>query len=106
LDFTNVYVSKFHDLMQRILDNRPQDSPLTVLYASSVVLDEHPIVLTEYAMAKAAGEVLCSALADNYRQLKISTPRLPRMLTNQTATVPPVLAEDPLKIMAPLLVAE
>jgi NADP-dependent 3-hydroxy acid dehydrogenase YdfG len=105
-EFCNVYVDGFHTLVQALLDSRPAGQPLTVLYPSSIFVTERPKRMTEYAMAKAAGEILCADLAKAHRNLKISMPRLPRILTDQTATVPPVPAADALEVMLPLLLAE
>lgn len=54
-------------------------------------------------MAKAAGEILCRELERRHLNLKVSLPRLPRVLTDQTATVPPVASADPVEILAALL---
>jgi hypothetical protein len=57
-------------------------------------------------MAKAAGEILCADLMRAHRNLTVSAPRLPRVLTDQTATVPPVPVVDPIATLLPLLRAE
>ena len=54
-------------------------------------------------MAKAAGELLAADLARTHRGLTVAAPRLPRVLTDQTATVPPTPAADPLAVMAEVL---
>jgi hypothetical protein len=61
--------------------------------------------MTEYAMAKLAAEALCGDLA-RAPGVSISAPRLPRLLTDQTATTPPVPAADPIEAMLPLLRAQ
>lgn len=79
--------------------------PFVLLYPSSIYVSEPPDGLEEYAAAKAAGERLALDLAAtlNYR---VSAPRLPRILTDQTATVPPVPAEEPLHVILPVLWGE
>ena len=57
-------------------------------------------------MAKAAGEVLCEDLQRAMPGLTIRAPRLPRILTDQTAVVPPVDTEDAVEVMLPLLRSE
>jgi len=42
--------------------------------------------MTEYRMAKIAGEMLCTSM--NRAGVHIIVSRLPRLLTDQTATVP------------------
>jgi hypothetical protein len=54
-------------------------------------------------MAKASGEVLCADLTRCLPRLEICAPRLPRMTTDQTATIAYVRAEDPLVVLLPLI---
>jgi hypothetical protein len=77
--------------------------PLEILYPSSIAVTQRPRGMTEYAMAKAAGEILCADLARTFPSLTITVSRLQRVATGQTATVPPVSAADPVAIMLPLL---
>ncbi|HEX4610386.1 MAG TPA: hypothetical protein VH092_19505 [Urbifossiella sp.] len=105
-DYCRVYIDGFYALAQALLAGRVAGQPLTILYPSSVYVADRPKQLAEYAMAKAAGEILCAELARAHRGLKISTPRLPRVLTDQTATVPPIPAADVIDVMLPLLLAE
>jgi hypothetical protein len=79
---------------------------LSVLYPSTTAIVERPRGMTEYAMAKAAGELLCVDLARSHPQLSITAPRLPRVLTDQTALAIPVKALDAADAMLPLLRAE
>jgi hypothetical protein len=59
--------------------------------------------MTEYSMAKAAGEVLCAELNDTLAPLHITVRRLPRLPTDQTATVTAVEAADPVVTMLPIV---
>ncbi|MFO7901159.1 MAG: SDR family NAD(P)-dependent oxidoreductase [Pirellulaceae bacterium] len=72
-----------------------------VLFPSSVYVDDPPAQFAEYAAAKAAGEIACLALEKAYRDLEISRPRLPRLATDQTASLSQLKALDP----APLILA-
>jgi acyl dehydratase len=72
-----------------------------VLFPSSVYVDDPPAQFAEYAAAKAAGEAACLAMENAYRGLKISKPRLPRLATDQTASLSQLDALDP----APLILA-
>lgn len=103
--FFAAYVAGFAALVEHLVRVSP-DRPVSVLYPSSVAVEDRPAQMTEYAMAKAAGEILAQDLARGHRNLSISIPRLPRILTDQTATVPPVPAADPVEVMLPLLRAE
>jgi len=101
-EFLSIYVDGFFDFVRTLL--RVQGSmPLEVLYPSSIAVSQRPRGMTEYAMAKAAGEILCADLARTFPGLTITVPRLQRVETGQTATVPPVSAADPVAIMLPLL---
>jgi acyl dehydratase/NAD(P)-dependent dehydrogenase (short-subunit alcohol dehydrogenase family) len=100
-DFLRVYVDGFHDLVQRLL--QPPGARLSAFYPSSIAVEERPAEMTEYAMAKAAGEVLCKDLARFRKGLRVVVERLPRMLTDLTATVAPVDTADPLDVMLPIV---
>lgn len=78
-------------------------SPTSIFYPSSVAVEERPAGMLEYAMAKCAGEMLCSELASTNPGLNITVERLPRILTDQTATVMPVNNADALTIMLPIV---
>jgi hypothetical protein len=102
--FLAIYIDGFHDLVTALLARYP-GQPLRVFYPSTIFVEERPAGLAEYAMAKAAGEILATDLARAHRGLSIEVHRLPRVLTDQTAVVPPVPAADPLSVMAPLLLS-
>ena len=70
-----------------------------VFYPSSVALDTIPANMGEYAAAKAAGEMLCAFVEQHSRDLHIYRPRLPRLATDQTASLLPVDNGDPLSVM-------
>ena len=77
--------------------------PRNVLYPSSSALDELPVNMAEYAAAKAAGETLCRSLGKTYRGTRFHCPRLPRLATDQTATLLPVESASPVKTMLGVL---
>jgi hypothetical protein len=60
---------------------------LAVFYPSSAVLDEVLPKAAEYAGAKAAGEAVCAHLSRARAGMRCHSPRLPRMLTDRTASV-------------------
>lgn len=104
-EFSRIYVERFHDLCRLALDARA-DLPLNVFYPSTVFIGERPKGMAEYAMSKAAAEVLCQDLSRASSTLSITAPRLPRVLTDQTASPLPVKTQDPVEVMLPLLRAE
>ncbi len=62
---------------------------VAIYYPSSVFLDELPVDMSEYIAAKSAGEVVCASLAKAHPALCFAFPRLPRMATDQTASLLP-----------------
>ena len=69
-----------------------------VFSPSSVFVDDGPDVLVEYAVAKAAAEGLCAALA-RHRGLKVAWPRLPKLDTDQTAALGEAREADPAPVL-------
>ena len=67
---------------------------LEVFYPSSAVLDEVLPKAAEYAGAKAAGEAVCAHLSKAHAGMRCHAPRLPRMLTDRTASVLEAEAAD------------
>lgn len=100
--FCAVYVDGFLHIAQGLIGASPSGA-LHMLYPSSVAVTSRPPDMTEYAMAKAAGEILCQDLTARHKGLVIATPRLPRLNTDQTATVPPAPADDPLPLLLGLV---
>ena len=82
------YVHAFYELCASLREAGPQ--AIAVFYPSSVAVTERPAGLTEYAMAKAAGEVLCADLPRLLKGVRAHIRRLPRLQTDQTASVQPV----------------
>ena len=70
-----------------------------VFYPSTIYVTELPNNLAEYIATKAAGEVLCASYGKNYPDLTIHSPRLPRMATDQTASLSAVENPDPVPLM-------
>jgi acyl dehydratase/NAD(P)-dependent dehydrogenase (short-subunit alcohol dehydrogenase family) len=105
LEFVKVYVDGFYNVVMAIV-NTQKPASLSLFYPSSVAVAERPRYMTEYSMAKAAGEILCVELARNIPGVSIAVPRLPRIETDQTATVPPVAALSAFEVILPLLRAE
>ena len=99
--FIKFYVTGFTNLLDALQASRP--GGLRVLYPSTVFIDERPAGMTEYAMAKAAGEVLCADLAKDRPSLRIEVPRLPRLPTDQTASLQSVETSDAVVALLPYI---
>ncbi|HEY0797832.1 MAG TPA: hypothetical protein VGD50_01710, partial [Candidatus Baltobacteraceae bacterium] len=100
-EFCRIYVDGFADLCAVL--RAKTEGELRVFYPSSVAVVEHPRDMTEYRMAKAAGELLCADMNRFARGTRVLVARLPRVLTDQTATVMPVESSEPIEIMLPLI---
>jgi hypothetical protein len=96
--FRAYYVDGFRETVERV--RRVAPALRAVFYPSSIAVDETPAGLAEYAAAKSAGEDAARALSQAVPGLVITTPRLPRLTTDQTATFLPVHAENPAPVLA------
>ena len=72
---------------------------INILYPSSVAVEDKPSDMLEYSKAKKEGEDLCLKLTNEYSNLRILCPRLPRLETDQTVSLSLVKNEDPIKIL-------
>ncbi len=100
-EFRRFYVEGFRDLCAVL---RQKTEKFSVFYPSSVAVspEERPKALAEYAMAKEEGEALCANLKETLPGVRVTTRRLPRLPTDQTATTMPV-AETPMDQILPWL---
>jgi len=99
-NFLSVYVHAFWELSQVLRELRPQ---LSLFYPSSVFVADRPAGMTEYSMAKAAGEVLCADMNNTMAPLRVTVSRLPRLPTDQTATIRAVETACPIETMLPII---
>lgn len=100
-EFTRFYIDGFIDLCQSLVSARPEG--ISIFYPSSVAVEDRPADVTEYAMAKAAGEVLCNDINRYMTGVRVVVGRLPRLPTDQTLSVVPVRSADPLEIILPIV---
>ncbi len=96
--FIRFYVDAFYEVCDALFHGK-----LNVFYPSSVAVAQRPKSMTEYAMAKSAGEVLCTDLGQEMNGLRILVNRLPRILTDQTATVAHAESADAIDVMLPVI---
>lgn len=99
-EFLAVYVDGFWKLSQALRARRPN---LSIFYPSSIYVTERPPEMTEYTMAKAAGEVLCSGVNGSMAPTHVTVSRLPRLPTDQTATITAAEMAHPVEIMLPII---
>ena len=84
---TGFYVHSFYGACAALRQSR--DHPIGVFYPSSVAIESRPANMTEYAMAKAAGEVLYADLPWPLKCPHAQVRRLPRLQTVQRSSVQP-----------------
>jgi NAD(P)-dependent dehydrogenase (short-subunit alcohol dehydrogenase family) len=98
--FLAVYVDGFWDLSLALRSRRPS---LSLFYPSSIYVAERPEGMTEYAMAKAAGEALCADINASLGPTHVTVSRLPRLPTDQTASVAVTEMAHPTETMLPIV---
>jgi NADP-dependent 3-hydroxy acid dehydrogenase YdfG len=81
--FMDFYLLGFH----RIIDHFSKCGVNRYFCPSSIALDENPAAMGEYCVAKAAMEAYCEWVVKNRPGIKIAYPRLPRLATDQTASI-------------------
>jgi len=86
--FCKFYLEAFSKLVALYAENaQAMDNSMTYFYPSSIFVEVPENGFAEYAVAKGAGEVLCQQLATRYPYVTFCSPRLPRILTDQTANI-------------------
>ena len=78
------------------------DENFSFYWPSTSFLDEPEPGFKEYAAAKAEGEAYCRSLAADAPKAHFSTPRLPRMRTDQTQSLIPLAVADPVQVLGDL----
>ena len=99
--FLRFYADGFFDLCTALAHDRP--GKLAVFYPSTVAIDEGSSSTAEYAMAKMAGEILAKYLNEFVSNIHVIHRRLPRILTDQTATVGVASTDNALDVMLPIV---
>ncbi len=99
--FSVFYLSGFHDLCTALQARYGSD--IGFFYPSSVAVETRPADMTEYAMAKAAGEVLCADMQSFDRTCHILVRRLPRLATDQTSSLMKVAVPNAIDVMLPIV---
>jgi len=100
-EFLTFYVTAFYDLCRELRSKF--DKEISIFYPSSVYIDARPDGMTEYAMAKAAGELLCADIQSFEFPGRILVRRLPRLPTDQTAALLKIETADPISVILPIV---
>lgn len=99
--FLDFYVDGFFELCTALAEQ--SSGKVAMFYPSSTALDTPTAGITEYAMAKAAGETLVQQLNAFMPNVHVISRRLPRIATDQTATVGVASARDALDVLLPIV---
>jgi hypothetical protein len=99
-EFLAFYVDGFWQLSQALRARQPR---LSLFYPSSVFVTERPKRMTEYTMAKSAGELLCADMNVSLAPLHVTVARLPRLPTDQTASITAAETALPVETMLPII---
>lgn len=99
-DFNAVYVHGFWHLAVALRARQPG---LSIFYPSSAFVSERPRNMTEYAMAKSAGEALCADMNLGLAPLHVTVSRLPPLPTDQTASISAVESASPVETLLPIV---
>lgn len=100
-EFNAFYVMGFFDLIEACIRLNPRG--FTVFCPSSTAIQSRPLDMTEYAMSKAAVEILCDDIPHYFPSIELLTARLPRLPTDQTTSVLQVESADPVGTLLPLI---
>jgi len=99
--FCHYYVTGFLTTFQALKARGV--APRKVFYPSSVAVTEIPLDMGEYAAAKAAGESVCQFLDKTEKETDVLFVRLPRLDTDQTASIVQVDNMDPVPVLLDII---
>jgi acyl dehydratase len=98
--FLSYYADGFQNLCTALARHGGR---IGVFYPSTVAIDEEVAGTAEYAKAKATGEALAKDINASLPTIHVISRRLPRILTDQTATIGVASAQDALDAMLPIV---
>lgn len=98
VEYAAFYVDGFARVVEMVAASA--DEKLDVFYPSTVFIEDAPTGFAEYAMAKAAGELLCREFQSRGIVRKVLVERLPRLLTDQTRTLAEESFPDTVDVLA------
>ena len=101
-EFLDSYVRSLYGLCRHI-ESMPLDRKIGIYVPSTVFIAERPDGLVEYAMAKAAAEVLIEDINRSFKRVSILSTRLPRLSTDQTSSVLKLSTGDNLNALLPVV---
>ena len=101
-EFLTFYVERLHRLclLLRSLDG---EQAIRVFNPSTMFLGARPKGMTEYAMAKAAAEIMIEDFNRGARRVSVLSQRLPKLATDQTSSATGERLESSLAVMLPIV---
>lgn len=100
-EFNSYYLVGFFNLTRACIRLRPQG--VRIFYPSSTAIDKRSASMTEYTMAKSAGEILCADIARFMPGVEVLVRRLPGLPTDQTSSVTQGKLGDSTQVVLPIL---
>jgi NAD(P)-dependent dehydrogenase (short-subunit alcohol dehydrogenase family) len=101
-DFLSFYAKGFFAACSALLDQM-RGRELSIFYPSTLAIAQPFRGSTEFAMAKAAGEILCRNINLSLPGARVLCRRLPRVLTDQSATVSPSESRSAIEVVLPIV---
>jgi NADP-dependent 3-hydroxy acid dehydrogenase YdfG len=101
-EFIDTYVRSLYRMCRHI-ESLGLDRKIGIYVPSTVFISERPDGLVEYAMAKAAAEVLIEDINRSFSRVSILSTRLPRLGTDQTSSVLKLPTGDNLDALLPVV---
>jgi hypothetical protein len=99
-EYLAVYCSGFHNLCEALAG---AGNRLAAFNPSSTAIEERPKGAVEYVMAKSAAEILAAEISRSRPNIEVIADRLPRLLTDQTATVLPIESANVVDLLLPII---
>lgn len=100
-NFNKYYIEGFYKIISDFA--KIITGTLKVFYPSTVAIDEMPSNMIEYCVSKAGGEMLCCMIEKKNRNVAITKPRLPKVMTYQTESFLPGKKLPPETVVLPYL---
>lgn len=85
-EFCEFYAARLYALCE-FLESSQADHKVKIYVPSTVYIEERPKGMAEYAMAKAATELLALEINRNFKKSEVVCTRLPRLSTDQTSSI-------------------
>lgn len=101
-EFCDFYIERFHALCV-FLESHRTEGKVKLYFPSTVFVEERPKGMAEYAMAKAAAEVLIQDINRSFAKVNVVCSRLPRLNTDQTSSIMKLATGSNVDTLLPLI---